>query len=200
MTQPAAAAAGNKTMSTKDNPNAPKFTGVPKKPADKAAPQPTAQPTSSTAPPEQKPQAAGKKPASPKKKVAPNQAEIDADRARLGVGGSESISRIGRSIVENINETGLMAKLGTKVGQAAQATGAAAGKAVGTVQQAIPDAEHSKALVKAFAKGDTSADPNSAPPIQDSSGTVPRPIIDKINQLNLEQRAELHKLITQKTV
>ena len=132
--------------------------------------------------------------------MAPNQAEIDADRARLGVGGSESISRIGRSIVENINEAGLMAKLGTKVGQAAQATGAAAGKAVGTVQQAIPDAEHSKALVKAFAKGDTSADPNSAPPIQDSSGTVPRPIVDKINQLNLEQRAELHKLIAQKTI
>jgi fructose-specific component phosphotransferase system IIB-like protein len=135
-----------------------------------------------------------------KKAAAPSQAEIDADRERIIGPTSDSIIRTGRSIVEHIDEAGLMAKLGTKVGQAAQATGAAAGKAVGTVQQAVADPEHSKALVKAFAKGDTSADPNSAPPIQDSSGTVPKPIVDKINQLNLEQRAELHKLITQKTL
>jgi fructose-specific component phosphotransferase system IIB-like protein len=162
--------------------------------------QPAATPAATPAASEKKPEAAGKKSTMPKKKVAPTQAEIDADRNRVMGMTSDSIIRKNKSLIENIDEAGLMAKLGTKVGQAAQSVGSAAGQAVGTVQQAIADPEHSKALVKAFAKGDTSADPNSAPPIQDSSGTVPRPIIDKINQLNLEQRAELHKLITQKTV
>ncbi len=36
------------------------------------------------------------------KLVKPSQAEIDADRARLGVGGSESVSRTGRSVTESI--------------------------------------------------------------------------------------------------
>jgi len=135
-----------------------------------------------------------------KKAAAPSQAEIDADRARIMGPTSDSVIRTGKSIVENISEAGLMAKLGSKVGQAAQAVGNVAGKNVGAVQQAKADPEHAKNLVKAFATGDTSKDPNSAPPIEDKSGTVPKQIIDKINQLNIEQRAELHKLITQKTL
>lgn len=34
--------------------------------------------------------------------AAPSQAEIDADRARLGVGGSESVTRTGKSITEGL--------------------------------------------------------------------------------------------------
>jgi len=179
------------TGTTKGAPGKPTFTGVPKK-----NPTPKGEPPSAT--PAAEP--ALTKTKGRKKPAAPSQAEIDADRERLIGPTSDSIIRRGRSIVEHIDEAGLMAKLGTKVGQAAQAVGKTAGKAVGTVQQAVPDADHAKALVKAFNTGNTSADPNSRPPIQDSSGTVPRPIIDKINQLNLEQRAELHKLITQKTL
>jgi hypothetical protein len=135
-----------------------------------------------------------------KKAAGPSQAEIDADRARIMGPTSDSVIRTGKSIVENISEAGLMAKLGSKVGQAAQTVGNVAGKNVGAMQQAKADPEHAKNLVKAFATGDTSKDPNNAEPIQDKSGTVPKQIIDKINQLNLEQRAELHKLITQKTL
>lgn len=135
-----------------------------------------------------------------KKKVSPSQAEIDADRARIMGPTSDSVIRTGKSIVESIDEAGLMAKLGSKVGQAAQSAGNVAGQAVGAVQHVKADPEHARNLVKAFATGDTSKDPNSASPIEDKSGTVPKPIIDKINQLNLEQRAELHKLITQKTL
>jgi len=36
------------------------------------------------------------------KLVKPSQAEIDADRARLGVGGSESVSRTGNSLAETL--------------------------------------------------------------------------------------------------
>jgi len=183
------------TGTTKGAPGKPTFTGVPKK-----NPTPKGEPPSATPAATPAAEPALTKTKGRKKPAAPSQAEIDADRERLIGPTSDSIIRRGRSIVEHIDEAGLMAKLGTKVGQAAQAVGKTAGKAVGTVQQAVPDADHAKALVKAFNTGNTSADPNSRPPIQDSSGTVPRPIIDKINQLNLEQRAELHKLITQKTL
>lgn len=135
-----------------------------------------------------------------KKPAGPSQTEIDADRARIMGPTSDSVIRTAKSIVESIDEAGLMAKLGSKVGQAAQSAGNVAGQAVGAVQQVKADPEHARNLIKAFATGDTSKDPNSASPIEDKSGTVPKPIIDKINQLNLEQRAELHKLITQKTL
>lgn len=169
-------------------------------PQQKPVAQPDAAPAATPAPAVSSEPQAPKKKGSRKKPAAPSQAEIDADRARIMGPTSDSVIRTGSSIVESISEAGLMAKLGTKVGQAAQAAGNVAGKTVGAVQQAKADPEHTKNLVKAFATGDTSKDPNSAPPIEDKSGTVPKPIIDKINQLNLEQRAELHKLITQKTL
>lgn len=51
--------------------------------------------------PEQKPAAAGKKPATPKKKVAPSQAEIDADRNRLIGQTSDSVIRTGKVVAES---------------------------------------------------------------------------------------------------
>lgn len=54
------------------------------------------------APAEQPATAAGKKKPAPKKKVAPSQAEIDADRARLMGPTSDSIIRTGRVVAEGI--------------------------------------------------------------------------------------------------
>lgn len=108
--------------------------------------------------------------------------------------------RSGGTKAESVDEAGLMGKLGTKVGQAAYTTGKVAAQAVDAVQQAKADPEHSKNLVKAFARGQVAKDPNAAPPVEDRSGTVPRPIIEKLNELTLKERAELHKLLVQKTV
>jgi hypothetical protein len=172
---------------------------------NKPAAQTTVKPAATPTPPAATPASSAEQPAvkkkgGRKKAAAPSQAEIDADRARIMGPTSDSIIRKGNSIVESIDEAGLMAKLGAKVGQAAQAAGTVVGKNVGAAQDVANDPEHAKNLIRAFKTGDTSKDPNSAPPIEDKSGTVPKPIIEKINQLNLQQRAELHKLISQKTV
>ena len=64
------------------------------------AAQPTAAPAAQTAAPEQPAPAAGKKKSAPRKKAAPSQAEIDADRERIMGVTSDSIVRKGNLVAE----------------------------------------------------------------------------------------------------
>jgi hypothetical protein len=64
------------------------------------AAEPTAAPAPQTAAPEQPAPAAGKKKSAPRKKAAPSQAEIDADRERIMGVTSDSIIRKGNLVAE----------------------------------------------------------------------------------------------------
>jgi hypothetical protein len=110
---------------------------------------------------------------SAKQTVAPTQAEIDADRARLGVGGSESVSRTGRVIAES--EISHTEKL------AAMNRGFQKGLSNPFASPSANDTVDSPAAV------DTD--------IKDPSGTISVELIDRVNDLNSAQRGQLFKFL-----
>ena len=110
---------------------------------------------------------------SAKQTVAPTQAEIDADRARLGVGGSESVSRTGRVIAES--EISHTEKL------AAMNRGFQKGLSNPFASPSANDTVDSPAAV------DTD--------IKDPSGTISVELITRVNDLSSAQRGQLFKFL-----
>ena len=116
----------------------------------------------------------GKNPAAANAK--PTQAEIDADRARLGVGGSESIVRKGKTISENStshSDRMIAAYRGFQRGLANPFAGP------GNDSAETPTNTGSKTII-------------------DKTGTMPVDLINRVNQLESAEKRQLFKFLKAK--
>jgi len=110
----------------------------------------------------------------PRTEPPPSQAEIDADRARLGVGGSESITNKGKALSENL---------------------ASHVKTMQAMNRGFQRGLSNPFAGPRAADDDTETSVTASTKIVDKSGTMPVQLIDRVNSLDSAGKQQLFKIL-----